>query len=206
MKKALIFSLAALAVGAAQAQMYYAGIEVGTAKADLSDTASNARSTYALAGIPATVSTDDSTSAVRAFGGSVINPKTSFELGYFKTGEASITVRGTYLGYSFKEKETYSASGLDASALFKPFLNGFYLKGGIHSSKVESSYRLNFDGYSSDSFSDSDSGIGFLYGAGYEAAVAEGVNLRASFVRYQKLGGESDFDMDLITLGLSKSF
>jgi hypothetical protein len=45
-----------------------------------------------------------------------------------------------------------------------------------------------------------------LYGLGYQAAVAEGLNVRASIVRYQNLGGESESKMDLISLGVSKSF
>lgn len=205
MKKALLFSLAALAVGAAQAQNFV-GMEVGMVKADLSDLASDARALYAASGLPASVSTDDSASSFRVFGGASLNPMTRIELGYFNTGDVSVQVSGNYLGFPFEEKLKYASNGLDVSVLLKPFDSGFYLKGGVHASKVDAAYTGSVAGFSLNSESHSESGIGALYGLGYEVAVAEDFNLRASFVRYQKLGGEADIDLDMVSLGLSKRF
>jgi len=203
MKKVLIFSLFAMTVGVSQAQTY-AGVEFGVASADISrgDAAEVADYLSYISGQPVGYTLDDSTTSFRLYGGKQFDAKSKLEVGYFSTGKVGADFKGLYYGTA---QSKVSAGGLDFSVLHEPFANGFFVKAGLHSSKVKSSATISAFGYS-ETVSESYSGIGFLYGFGYEKAVADGVNLRGSYVIYNKLGGESDADMNLVSLSLSKNF
>jgi hypothetical protein len=201
MKKALVFSLAAMAVGVAQAQMSV-GVEGGFFQADIdSVVASEIRST----GQSVTATTDDSSSGFRLFGSAPISGKTDIEFGFFTHSDFSVKYNFTFL--PLVGTQTYSFSGLDLSAVHKPLNNGFFVKGGLHSSRydIDTQVRGTTTGFTS-SVSTSDTGIGYLAGLGYEATLSQGVKARASFVRYMNIGGESDLAMNLMTLGISKAF
>lgn len=202
MKKILIASLVALSVSAAHAENF-AGIEFGAATADVDEGDVRSQAQYLANVSRQTVfwTIDDSTTNVRFFGGKKFNEQTKFELGYFSTGDIKVNYRGMFFGEASTKG---SASGLDASVVYDPFSNGFFLKAGIHSSKVKSTYTERAGGFF-ETVSSSESGVGALYGLGYEKQVADGLNLRGSFVFYNNLGGESN-EMTSLTVGLSKSF
>jgi len=203
MKKALVFSLAALAIGVAHAQ-HYAGIEFGSATADIDEGDVRSQAQYLANESRQTVfwTIDESTTNIRFFGGKKFSEQTKLELGYFSTGDIKVNYRGMFFGEAVTKA---SVSGLDASVIHDPFSNGFFLKAGLHSSKVNSSYTETVGSFS-ETTSSSDSGVGLLYGFGYEKQIADGLNLRGSFVFYNKLGGESDADMSMVSVGLSKNF
>ena len=206
MKKELVFSLAAMAVGVAQAQ-YFAGVEVGSARTSLGSATSEIESFYVdLFQSPATASYDKSVTSFRIFGGTALNSKTNIEVGYVNFGDANINVQTNFVGFNIAQQVTFANSGFDVSALYQPFDNGFYVKGGLHATKSEFDVKTFVNSSLDSVVSGSESGVGLLYGLGYQAAVAEGLNVRASIVRYQNLGGESDSEMDFISLGVSKSF
>ncbi len=203
MKKVIAFSLFAATVGLSVAQPY-AGVEFGSANADISraDAAYVADYLSYISYQPVGYTIDDSTTNFRLFGGEILDPKTKLEVGYFSTGKVGADFTGLYYGTA---QSKVSASGLDLSILHEPFANGVFVKAGLHSSKVKSSATVSAFGYS-ETVSETYSGIGFLYGLGYEKPVADGVNLRGSFVVYDKLGGESQADMTTLSLSLSKTF
>jgi hypothetical protein len=203
MKKVLVFSLAALAIGSVQAQNF-AGVEFGSATTDVdtADVRSQAQYLANLTGQTVRWTIDESTTNVRFFGGKQLNKQTKLEVGYFRTGDISVNYKGVVFGEASTKG---SASGFDASVIHDPFSNGFFVKAGLHSSKVSATYTESAYGFS-ESVSTSESGVGFLYGLGYEKQVADGINLRASYVFYNKIAGESSSDMSVITLGIAKSF
>jgi hypothetical protein len=206
MKKELVFSLAAMAVGVAQAQMSV-GVEGGSARTSLGAATADIDSFYEdLFQSPATASYDKSVATFRIFGGMAVNAKTNVEGGYVNFGDANINVQTNFFGINIAQQATIANSGFDVSALYQPFDNGFYVKGGLHATKSEFDVKTYVAGSLDSVVSGSESGVGLLYGLGYQAAVAEGLNVRASIVRYQNLGGESESKMDLISLGVSKSF
>jgi opacity protein-like surface antigen len=152
-----------------------------------------------------TATTDDSSSGFRLFGSTPLNQKTDIEFGFFT--HSDFTVKYDFTFVPLVGTQTYSFSGLDLSAVHKPLNNGFFVKGGLHSSRynIDTQVRSTTTGFTS-SVDTSGTGIGFLAGLGYEATVSDGVKARASIVRYMNIGGESDLAMNLMTLGISKSF
>lgn len=201
MRQVLVLSVAVLAVGVAQAQMSV-GVEGGVFQADIdSAVASEIRST----GRSVSASIDDSSSGFRLFGSSPLNPKTNMEFGFFTHSDFSVQYDFTFV--PLIASQTYSFSGLDLSAVHKPFDGGFFVKGGLHASRYNIDTRLrNTSTRFSTSVNTSGTGVGFLAGLGYEVTVLEGVKARASFVRYMNIGREPDLAMNLMTIGVSKSF
>ena len=203
MKKVMVFSLAALAIGSVQAQNFV-GVEFGSATTDVDTAVVRTQGQYLANLTRQTVrwTIDESTTNIRFFGGKQFNKQTKLEAGYFSTGDVSVNYKGNIFG---EASTKVSASGFDASVIHDPFSNGFFVKAGLHSSKVSATYTESAFGFS-ESVSTSESGVGFLYGLGYEKQIANGFNLRGSFVFYNKLGGESDADMSMVSVGLSKNF
>lgn len=206
MKKAVVFSALVLAIGASHAQTYV-GFDLGAALPDLDGIVSHNEAGFREDGVLSLSTSQDKTvPAFRIFGGMALNPNFDVELGYLHTGDARVTYRGLNGASNWRMTEDYSATGLDLAAVYKPFNNGFFVKGGVHATKG----KVKINGYEDDALETSDnhseSGTGFLLGLGYQAPIAKGLNLRASFVRYQRIAGESDYNLDLVTVGLTKSF
>ena len=206
MKKTLVCSALVLAIGASHAQTYV-GFDLGAALPDLDGIVSDEEAGFREDGVlNLSTSQDKTVPAFRIFGGMALNPNFDVELGYLHTGEARVTYRGVKGGDSLRWTRDFSATGLDLAAVYKPFDNGFFVKGGVHATKGKVKNNEYKNGVLDDSDSGSESGTGFLFGLGYQAPVAKGINLRGSFVRYQRIAGESDYNLDLVTVGLTKSF
>jgi hypothetical protein len=206
MKKTLVCSALFLAIGASHAQTYV-GFDLGAALPDLDGIVSHNEAELRDDGVlNLSTSQDKTVPAFRIFGGMALNPNFDVELGYLYTGEARVTYRGENGGDSLRWTQDFSATGLDLAAVYKPFDNGFFVKGGVHATKGKAKTNAYENGVFEGSDSDSESGTGFLFGLGYQAPITKGINLRGSFVRYQRIAGESDYNLDLVTVGLTKQF
>jgi hypothetical protein len=203
MKKTLVCSALVLAIGASHAQTYV-GLDLGAALPDLDGIVSHNKVEWGKNAV--STSQDETVPAFRVFGGMALNPNFDVELGYLHTGEARVSYRGEESGDNWRWTQDFSATGLDLAAVYKPFDNGFFVKGGVHATKSKVKNNEYKNEVLDDSDSGSESGTGFLFGLGYQAPVAKGINLRGSFVRYQRIAGESDYNLDLVTVGLTKSF
>ena len=49
-------------------------------------------------------------------------------------------------------------------------------------------------------------GTGYLFGLGYEFAVAQNVGINVGYTRFEKLGGESNNKMNLYSAGVKYKF
>ena len=126
------------------------------------------------------------------------------ELGYFASANA--TAKYTISGAS--ATENYSTSGFDAGLVYKPQEEGVFFKAGFHSSKVEGDASVTINGTTYNIASDSKSGTGMMAGIGYEAKMSgsSGLKSRLGWTYYNKVGGVSDANVNLIYLGLVKGF
>jgi hypothetical protein len=206
MKNWLVVSSVVLVMSSAQAQNYV-GLELGSAYPDLDGMISDNKSFIEdETGNPVSTSKDKTVPAFRIFGGKAANQNLDIELGYLSTGDMRVTYRGVDAGDDLRWTQDFSASGFDLAAVYKPFEKGFFIKAGMHATRGKVKIKLYENGLLDGVESDSASGTGLLMGVGYEAPVSKGVNLRGSYVRYQRMAGESDYDLDMVTLGLTKQF
>jgi hypothetical protein len=126
------------------------------------------------------------------------------ELGYFASANA--TAKYTISGAS--ATENYSANGFDAGLVYKPSEDGVFFKAGFHSSSVEGDGSVTIGGTTYSVTSLTKSGTGMMAGIGYEAKMSgsSGLKSRLGWTYYNKVGGVSDVNINLIYLGLVKDF
>ena len=199
MKKNIAAAVAAIAAmmaaGSVAAQTVdsgvYIGLEGGIASISAIATPTNGVKT----------SETNEAAALRALVGYQINKNFAVELGYFATDDFKQdgTDRSRTVRYNLKA----DVKGADLSVIYKftEFVPGLYLKAGATHSKVSASLSQPA-GNSSGSVS----GTGYLFGLGYEFAVAQNVGINVGYTRYEKLGGESDNKMNLYSAGLKYQF
>lgn len=122
----------------------------------------------------------------------------------------------TYPGH--KNKEELSGSLFEASLLYRPLGSepGFFVKAGGTYSSVQFSQEIptragtgtngnpTYDLHKS-TFNKK-SGVGILVGIGYDYPVAPHINVRASVVRYQGLGGYFDAYSNNVRIGMNYGF
>lgn len=199
MKKNIAAAVAAIAAmmaaGSVAAQTVdsgvYIGLEGGIASISAIATPTNGVKT----------SETNEAAALRALVGYQINKNFAVELGYFATDDFKQdgTDRSRTVRYNLKA----DVKGADLSVIYKftEFVPGLYLKAGATHSKVSASLSQPA-GNSSGSVS----GTGYLFGLGYEFAVAQNVGINVGYTRYEKLGGESDNKMNLYSAGVKYKF
>ena len=115
------------------------------------------------------------------------------DIGYFLTG--SIDAKYTLSGVTVTEG--YSANGVEASLAYKEGdKEGFFLKGGVHSSTVDGNASITISGttYAANAAA---SGTGLLFGGGYD--FSDGT--RIGYTYYSDLGGLSKADLVYIYYG-----
>jgi len=188
----------------AEENKFYGGIELGYVAVD---TGADEIAQYLNTLIGQTVSYtyEDSAAIGRIFFGYDLDKTTSFEVGYFATGdtENTYTTAGAVNGSAVQD---FSVSGLDMSVLFRPSEEGLFLRLGGHYSEVEATASLAF---STNTYSTSESrwatvwGTGFLAGLGYDYAMKDSdVKIRSSYTYYNGLGGISGGNMHNLSVGL----
>jgi OOP family OmpA-OmpF porin len=142
----------------------------------------------ACEGTTSGVSCDDKDTAWRLLAGYQFHPNFAAEIGYHNFGEA----KASGFGAEAKAKATaWELVGLGIWPVANQF--GIYGKFGLHHSEVkfESNVGVN----------DKTTGNGTTFGAGLQWDVMPALGLRAEWQRYQKVGGESDNKLDVLSLG-----
>ncbi len=194
----------ALSAGAQQPSLAL-GVEGGWASIDQESRAtSNAQLIANATGNTTTVTYDKGTYSGRFFLAIPVAESFEIEAGYFITG----SLDATYTTNAGSAAESYRASGFDVAVVIKPqSFNGFVLKAGMHRSEVEGEQSVSIGG-TNVAVSGSETGSGWLFGGGYSWQVGADKDLhaRVSYVFYNKLGGLSEGDAGLFTLGIMKRF
>lgn len=126
----------------------------------------------------------------------------TFELGYFGTEN----FRQTGIDQSTSSyNSTIKFNGVELSTLYKfnQGIPGLFVKVGItHATERASATILT----SNTTLKNNKSGIGYLFGLGYEMALMENLDGRVAYTRYEKLAGDSDNKMNDIALGIKYNF
>lgn len=181
----------------------YVGAEAGYGFVDIK-AEQTAQTIANLSGQTVRVVYDKAGFTGRGYFGIGIDQNIAVEIGYFAT--ANLTATYTLSGAS--AKENYSASGLDASLVFKPAEEGVFFKVGMHNSKVTGDASITVGGTTYNVNGTTKSGTGLLGGIGYEAKLANSpdVSWRAGWTYYNKIGGLSDANVNLFYAGIQKKF
>jgi hypothetical protein len=168
------------------------GVDVGYGFLDIG--ADETAQTIAnLSGSTVTASYDTGAFFGRIYGDYKIADSTYIDVGLFMTGD--VTAKYTLSGATVSE--SYSANGIDVSAVLKENeKEGFFVKGGIHSSTIDGNANITISGttYAAQATA---SGTGFVFGAGYDGDN----NSRAGVSLYSNLGGDSAADIWLFYYG-----
>jgi opacity protein-like surface antigen len=194
--------LAAMFVEPVQAQQSYFGLDLGVAsvdrdkelKRDLADLQD------AFDGAAVSGKLDQSSSVFRIHVGHFVTDNLALEAGYFKTGSYDGTYRvlsGPAVGTRIST--SVEVTGFDISANY--FVGGFYVKGGLHSSKIDFEARAL-----GVTISDDESGTGFLLGAGYQGLFTDQFGYRLSYTYMDSIAGESDVNSNSFAAGLIYKF
>ena len=180
----------------------YLGVEGGLVKLD-ANTDKTAGAFTARTRASPDITDDTWTGFGRMVLGKKLNEDIALELGIFFSDAGRIA----YSGARVTSSEKISAEGLDFSLRYHIFSSSFFLRGGIHYS------RLHRSGTAIESvlrFSDSQtqSGTGFLAGFGYEHTVMSSANdfLSIEYKYYDRIGGDRKADARVIALGYRRQF
>lgn len=166
------------------------GVDVGFGFADIGakDTAQTIAN---LAGSTVTYSYDYGAVAGRLYLDYGISDDLLFEAGYFQSGDidAKYTLSGTTV------TESYSVNGFDIAAVYAPSNEGYFFKGGFHSSEIRGNASITISGttYAANATA---SGGGFLIGGGYDYGGS-----RFGYTYYANVGGDSDANVGLLYYG-----
>ena len=134
------------------------------------------------------VSCDDKDTAWRILGGYQFNRNFAAELGYHNLGETKASAPGV----DAKIKATaWELVGVGMWPIANQF--GVYGKLGAHHSEAKLDSNVGVSG--------KDTGNGLTFGAGLQYDVMPALGLRAEWQRYQKVGGDSDNKIDVLSLG-----
>ncbi|AEG32147.1 outer membrane protein [Thiomicrospira cyclica] len=204
MKTKLLASavLAALFVAPVQAQQTYIGLDLGVASVDRDkELKETLRFLRDEAEGDVSGKLDQGSSVFRIHVGHFVTDNLALEAGYFKTGSYDGTYRvlsGDFAG--LRLRSSVEVSGFDISANY--FFGDFYIKGGLHSSKID--FEIKAPG--GISISNDESGTGFLLGAGYQGALTDQVGYRLSYTYMDSIAGESDVNSSIFAAGLIYKF
>lgn len=206
MKK--IIALACLVISthiSAEENKFYGGVEAGFGFVDLQASDDAAYLSSLLGGQTVTYSEDSGAAAGRLFIGYQFDKSMAWELGYFQTADASSSF--STAGGAGTGSATYNANayGVDLALVFQQDGTGLFGKIGGHYSKVEQDAALTFAGQSVSLSAlawQDDWGTGFLAGAGYDYDLNDDVQIRGAYSYYDSLGGLTDADMHLVTIGI----
>lgn len=196
MKKILLATVIVAASTGAIAQSfksgYYAGGELGYTLVD--NNAQNfANGLVAVNGGSSSVTQNRGLGIGRAFVGYKATENFDVELGYFQSGDVNYTFSGVSSGgTAYSGTTKVSVKGFDYSVLLRPSIssgmNAAYLRIGGHSSKEEATTSgTNIRGGKI-----SESGTGYLYGAGYDINIGTNLDARLQITRLEKVAGTSD--------------
>ena len=166
------------------------GVDVGFGFADIG-AKETAQTIANLAGSTVTYSYDYGAVAGRLYLDYGISDDLLFEAGYFQSGDidAKYTLSGTTV------TESYSVNGFDIAAVYAPSNEGYFFKGGFHSSEISGNASITISGttYAAKATA---SGGGFLIGGGFDYGGS-----RFGYTYYANVGGDSDANVGLLYYG-----
>ena len=185
----------------------YAGAELGYTKVE-SDAQATANALVNAVGGSVIVTQDSGVAIGRLFAGYNINENFAVELGYLQTSDVNLKAAGVAgNSVAYTGNANLSVSGVDYAVLIRPSvstgLNGLFAKIGGH--YLEASVDGTLTGTSTASFSSSVKGSGFLVGFGYQAAVADNVDVRATYTYYDSVAGGNGY-ANVVSVGLLGKF
>ena len=175
----------------------YFGIEGGYALVDI-NASDTAQAIANATGSTTRVKYDYGALSGRAFAGLGINDSIALEIGAF----ATMSVDAKYSNATGSASEAFSGKGLDLSAKFTHASN-FFARGGIHYSQVTGDSQINMAGVNVAS-NGSQSGVGFLAGAGFNDKRADGSILYYEYRYLNKLGGLDTANAHMFVVGYQK--
>ena len=207
-RTALLFFLSFFVFASTHARDYsgYFGVEGGLAFADIraDDTAQTFVNAF---GGSVNYEYDEADFAGRLSIGYGVNDMFDLELGYFFTADFNANYNGVAgNGIRYTATETYSASGIDLSALIRPNSGNFFVRVGMHSSEVEGQGNFNVPAVGSVNVSATQSGSGLLVGLGYDWNVDDRSFARVSYSFYDKLGGTDNSELGLLSASYNFGF
>ena len=168
------------------------GIDVGYGFLDIGAD-STAQEIANISGSTVTATYDTGAWVGRIYGDYKIADSTYIDVGFFMTGD--VTAKYTLAGAT--ASESYSANGIDLAVVLKENeKEGFFVKGGIHSSTIDGNANVTISGttYAAQATS---SGMGFVFGAGIDGDD----NSRYGVSLYSNLGGDAAADAWLFYYG-----
>ena len=185
----------------AQENKIFVGVQGQVAMTDTeSDAKTDAQTLANACSCTVTYTYEESTLSGRIFAGYKIAPKVSFEIGYFNTSSVEVTYSGVFSSTAWNLSQSVQASGLDGSVLFH-LNDSFYLKGGLHSSRLDGIESGSVGGFSYTGTAEV-SGSGFLAGIGMKKDSASGESFfNGEIVYYDSVGGISDATVSFLSVG-----
>jgi hypothetical protein len=178
----------------------YGGIEGGFASVKTNAQAT-AQTIANLSGSAVTYTYDKGVYVGRAYISRDLDDKIAIEVGGFVSSAAT----NTYVLSGASALEDYSATGLDVSTVFKLADTGIFTKAGFHYSQASGSTSVSIGGATYAAKGDS-SGAGLLVGIGYQAKLSEDTYWRTTYSYYDRIGGLSGVNINLLTIGILKKF
>jgi OOP family OmpA-OmpF porin len=209
MKKTLTAVALTAAAFASQAQGFYVGAGVGFSKVDNELDKFNSGMVAAVGGSIASTQ-DTSVRNLRLLGGYKVNENLAVELGYLNSSKLDLNFSGTSGGsVAYSGNGNISFSGFDVSAVLRPSIasgyNNFFATVGVHNYKAK--VGVNFAvGSTNIATTQSQSGTGVMFGAGYDWKIDKDIDLRLAVTRVNKLAGESGNSITNYGVGLIKHF
>ncbi len=185
----------------------YAGAELGYTRVQ-NDAQATANALVNAVGGSVIVTQDTGVVIGRLFAGYNINENIALELGYLQTGDVTQRAAGVARNsVAYTGSANVSVSGVDYAVLVRPSvasgLNGLFAKIGGH--YLEASQDATLTGTSTVSVNSSVKGSGFLVGFGYQAAVADNVDVRATYTYYDSVAGGNGY-ANVVSVGLLGKF
>lgn len=178
----------------------YVGVDGGFAQADMK-AEQTAAALATLSGSTVTYVYDKAAGYFRGYLGFPVSENVGVEGGYFQTGslDATYTIAGA------SATESYDANGFDLTAVLRgddAKKGGIYGRAGLHFSELTGAASITIGGTTYNIASQSASGTGAVFGAGYELEKsADGSGIRVGIDLYNSIGGLDDADFTLFYVG-----
>jgi len=200
-------SLSALAQ--AQSQGFYIG--GGGNYSSINDTPEKANANFvSILGGTASTTMDTSVTSLRLVGGYKVNENFAIEVGYLNSSKFNLSASGTSgSSQAWKATGDTSFSGVDVAAIIRPSIasgyNAFFATIGMHSYKSKTGVALTVDGQTYSSVT-KNSGSGTMFGAGYDLNLDKDLDLRLTYIRANKIAGESENYSNSVGASIIKHF
>ena len=197
--------LMASSFASAEYSSWYMGANVGQSNADFN--AQDVGRKVAGASLTAnSITSDDTDTGYKLFGGYQFNEYFALEGGYFNLGESSFTINTTPAG-RFDSKTSVSGFNLDAVAIW-PIADMFSMYGrfGVNYAEAKNDYSTTGIVTVANSSSKEKKGD-YKYGIGFQFKFSDNVDIRVEGERYRvtNIPGNKDF-IDLASVGLTYRF